>query len=75
MCPRVVPDFVSFRQNALDNGWIAFGILTDPEKGRFDVSLLEDVQEPGSGLRARPVIESHGDVRAIDVDVEPGRRF
>ena len=75
MSPRVVPDLVALGENSFHNRWIALGVLTNHEEGRFDVSLLENVEEPRRGFRTRAVVEGHGDVGAIDIDAEPGRWF
>ena len=68
MRPAVVRDFMSFSRLSGDDFRIFRDVLADQEKRGFDVMSGEQIEELWRQFRARPVIERHCDVRAIDMD-------
>jgi hypothetical protein len=44
MSPRVISNFVPFRENPANQIWIRGGVFTDQKEGGFDIALLQHLQ-------------------------------
>ena len=76
MRPGMIADFVTFAHRALQDLRMVRRILSDDEKSRLDVMRGEEIEQFRRELLARSVVESHGDVRPVDVNgVEGDLRF
>ena len=76
MRPTVISDFVTFTRGARNDLRMFCDIFADHEESRFNLVSREDVQQFRGKRRAGAIIESHRDVRTIDVDgIEGDTRF
>ena len=68
----MISDFVSFFDDALQDFRVLVDTLADDEECRLDVSLRQHLEKTRRVFRMRPIIESHGDVLAINVALAVG---
>src|SRR5260221_10706532 len=73
--PRVIPDLVPVGQNAFHNFRIPLRILANHEESGLNVPLFKDIEEPWCCFWTGSVVESHRDVRTIDIGLEGCSRF
>ena len=72
MRPTVISDFVAFTRGARNDLRMFCDIFADHEESCFNLVSRKDVQQFRSKRCAGPIIESHRDVWAIDVDETEG---
>src|SRR5712691_13529329 len=64
----MISDFVAFARGARNDIGMLDHIFANHKESRFDVIGGEEIEQLWRELRLRAVVESHGDVGAIDVD-------
>jgi len=70
----MISDFVTFTRGARNDLRMFCDIFADHEESCFNPVSREDVQQSRGKRRAGAIVESHRDVRAINVDGTKGNR-